>query len=122
MFEKALKEAFETFINEDARPAQYLSLYIDDMLKKKLAGLTEETIEAQGETIKAHEETTSVGFARYHRRGHKHSVVVGQPHRAARMLVSSSHGECGGAVPWWICKLLAPDPASSKACRVRVPG
>ena len=42
---QALKEAFELFINEDARPAQYLSLYIDDMLKKKLAGLTEATID-----------------------------------------------------------------------------
>jgi cullin 3 len=40
-FARALKEALEYFINLDSRAAQYLSLYIDDMLKTKLKGVSE---------------------------------------------------------------------------------
>jgi cullin 3 len=35
-FSKILKEAFESFINTDARVANYLAQYIDDMLRKGL--------------------------------------------------------------------------------------
>eukprot|EP00475_Leptophrys_vorax_P035106 TRINITY_DN57500_c0_g2_i2.p1 TRINITY_DN57500_c0_g2~~TRINITY_DN57500_c0_g2_i2.p1 ORF type:complete len:512 (-),score=153.39 TRINITY_DN57500_c0_g2_i2:54-1589(-) len=44
-FSRSLKEAFETFINLDARTAQYLSLYVDDLLKKGLLGMSEDVAE-----------------------------------------------------------------------------
>jgi cullin 3 len=44
-FARALKEAFENFINLDARTAQYLSLYVDDLLKKGLMGMSEDVAE-----------------------------------------------------------------------------
>merc|ERR1711871_635241 len=47
VFERTLKLAFERFINEDSRCAQYLSLYIDHLLKKKLKGMTEGAIDEQ---------------------------------------------------------------------------
>jgi cullin 3 len=37
-FQKTLKDAFESFINQSPRCPQYLSLYIDDLLKNKLKG------------------------------------------------------------------------------------
>lgn len=37
-FQKTLKDAFESFINQSPRCAQHLSLYIDDLLKNKLKG------------------------------------------------------------------------------------
>lgn len=40
-FAKAHKQALEYFINLDARDAQYLSLYVDDMLRKSIRGMTE---------------------------------------------------------------------------------
>jgi len=44
-FEKVMKEAFEAFINADARVASYLAQYVDDMLRSKLRGLGEEQVE-----------------------------------------------------------------------------
>ena len=46
-FERTLKESFEKFINEDSRCAQYLSLYVDDLLKSKLKGMSEGDVEEQ---------------------------------------------------------------------------
>eukprot|EP00743_Colponemidia_sp_Colp-15_P002799 GILK01003029.1.p1 GENE.GILK01003029.1~~GILK01003029.1.p1 ORF type:complete len:733 (-),score=137.04 GILK01003029.1:128-2326(-) len=46
-FQKTLKEAFEFFINLDTRTAQFLSLYLDDLLKKGLKGLSEEDQESK---------------------------------------------------------------------------
>jgi len=34
-FQKAVKEAFEFFVNKNQRCAQYLSMYLDDLLRKK---------------------------------------------------------------------------------------
>lgn len=44
--QKKLQEAFEDFINMDTRCAHYLALYVDDLLKVGLKGMTEE--EADG--------------------------------------------------------------------------
>eukprot|EP00463_Aulacantha_scolymantha_P000488 TRINITY_DN1299_c0_g1_i1.p1 TRINITY_DN1299_c0_g1~~TRINITY_DN1299_c0_g1_i1.p1 ORF type:complete len:628 (-),score=103.46 TRINITY_DN1299_c0_g1_i1:126-2009(-) len=46
-FARTLKEALEYFINLDSRAAQYLSLYIDDMLKKRLKGIPTREVEEQ---------------------------------------------------------------------------
>jgi hypothetical protein len=40
-----LQQALEFFINLDSRSAQYLSLYIDDMLKTKIKGVPEHEID-----------------------------------------------------------------------------
>lgn len=40
--QKKLKDAFEAFINADSRCASYLVLYIDELLKSSLKGLSEE--------------------------------------------------------------------------------
>ncbi|SPQ95577.1 unnamed protein product (mitochondrion) [Plasmodiophora brassicae] len=50
-FARSLKEAFEHFINIDSRAAQYLSLYIDGMLKKGLRAAGEDEIEMRLEEI-----------------------------------------------------------------------
>lgn len=39
-FQLALKQAFESFLNKDTRTAQYLSLFVDDMFRKGLKGLS----------------------------------------------------------------------------------
>eukprot|EP01042_Synura_sphagnicola_P000125 gene125-124_t len=44
---KKLREAFEEFINKDTRCASYLSLYIDELLKAGLRGLSESDAETQ---------------------------------------------------------------------------
>eukprot|EP00455_Lapot_gusevi_P049191 TRINITY_DN692_c0_g1_i20.p1 TRINITY_DN692_c0_g1~~TRINITY_DN692_c0_g1_i20.p1 ORF type:complete len:693 (+),score=118.21 TRINITY_DN692_c0_g1_i20:75-2153(+) len=44
-FSRVLKEAFESFINRDSRAARFLSLYIDEMLRKGLKGVPENEIE-----------------------------------------------------------------------------
>jgi len=44
-FARALKEALEYFINLDSRSAQYLSLYIDDMFRKSIKGITNTEID-----------------------------------------------------------------------------
>lgn len=36
----ALKQAFESFLNKDTRTAQYLSLFVDDMFRKGLKGMS----------------------------------------------------------------------------------
>eukprot|EP00501_MAST-03F_sp_TOSAG23-6_P001458 GSMAST32.ASY1.ANO1.1515.1 assembled CDS len=52
MFEKTLKDAFEKFINKDQRPAKFLSLYIDSVLKRKLTDKREQsTTENQLERV-----------------------------------------------------------------------
>jgi len=40
--QKKLKDAFESFINADSRCASYLVLYIDELLKSSLKGLSEQ--------------------------------------------------------------------------------
>jgi len=49
--QKKLKEAFEAFINKDARVANYLALYIDEQLKSGLRGVTEAEVEIQQEKV-----------------------------------------------------------------------
>merc|ERR1719245_1628732 len=39
-FQLSLKQAFESFLNKDTRTAQYLSLFVDDMFRKGLKGLS----------------------------------------------------------------------------------
>eukprot|EP00931_Biecheleriopsis_adriatica_P030370 TRINITY_DN17902_c0_g1_i1.p1 TRINITY_DN17902_c0_g1~~TRINITY_DN17902_c0_g1_i1.p1 ORF type:complete len:787 (+),score=219.46 TRINITY_DN17902_c0_g1_i1:64-2424(+) len=39
-FQLALKQAFESFLNKDTRTAQYLSLFVDDMFRKGLKGVS----------------------------------------------------------------------------------
>merc|ERR550525_1823329 len=39
-FQLALKQAFESFLNKDTRTAQYLSLFVDDMFRKGLKGMS----------------------------------------------------------------------------------
>ena len=49
--QKRLKEAFEGFINADARCASFLVLYIDELLKSALKGLSESEADAQLEKV-----------------------------------------------------------------------
>merc|ERR1719456_804878 len=44
-FQMALKQAFEGFLNKDTRTAQYLSLFVDDMFRKGLKGMSEAEID-----------------------------------------------------------------------------
>lgn len=44
-FQTAINEAFETFINENTRSPEYISLFIDENLKKGLKGKTEEEVD-----------------------------------------------------------------------------
>uniref|UniRef100_A0A6U4JV64 Cullin family profile domain-containing protein n=1 Tax=Phaeomonas parva TaxID=124430 RepID=A0A6U4JV64_9STRA len=44
-FKKVLREAFENFMNMDANCAKYMALYIDDLLKSKLRGLSETEVD-----------------------------------------------------------------------------
>merc|ERR1719394_1585766 len=39
-FQLAMQQAFESFLNKDTRTAQYLSLFVDDMFRKGLKGLS----------------------------------------------------------------------------------
>jgi len=39
-FQLALKQAFESFLNKDTRTAQYLSLFVDDMFRRGLKGMS----------------------------------------------------------------------------------
>merc|ERR1719456_556868 len=39
-FQMALKQAFEGFLNRDTRTAQYLSLFVDDLFRKGLKGMS----------------------------------------------------------------------------------
>mmetsp|Transcript_111684 Transcript_111684/g.249546 ORF Transcript_111684/g.249546 Transcript_111684/m.249546 type:complete len:760 (-) Transcript_111684:285-2564(-) len=39
-FQLAMKQAFESFLNKDTRTAQYLSLFVDDLFRKGLKGLS----------------------------------------------------------------------------------
>jgi len=39
-FQLTLKHAFESFLNKDTRTAQYLSLFVDDMFRKGLKGMS----------------------------------------------------------------------------------
>jgi len=39
-FQLTLKQAFESFLNKDTRTAQYLSLFVDDMFRKGLKGMS----------------------------------------------------------------------------------
>jgi cullin 3 len=47
VFSRCLKESLEYFINFDSRAAQFLSLYIDDMLKKKLKAISDSDVEVK---------------------------------------------------------------------------
>jgi len=47
VFQKSLKEAFEVFINTDSRVASYLAQYVDDMLRSRLRGCSEDEVEAR---------------------------------------------------------------------------
>uniref|UniRef100_A0A7S2W0A7 Cullin family profile domain-containing protein n=1 Tax=Rhizochromulina marina TaxID=1034831 RepID=A0A7S2W0A7_9STRA len=49
--QKALKEAFEQFINADTRCASYLVLYIDELLKSGLKGMSEDEADAHLEKV-----------------------------------------------------------------------
>lgn len=49
--QKKLKEAFESFMNQDARCANYLAQYIDDQLKSGLRGVSETDIEVQQDKV-----------------------------------------------------------------------
>ena len=51
-FTRKLKEAFELFINRDMRAAQYLSLYIDEMMKKGLKGVSDAEINDRLQNVK----------------------------------------------------------------------
>eukprot|EP00968_Pinguiococcus_pyrenoidosus_P010151 scaffold803_cov310-Pinguiococcus_pyrenoidosus.AAC.64 len=44
-FKKVLRDAFENFMNMDANCAKYMALYIDDLLKSKLRGLSENEVD-----------------------------------------------------------------------------
>mmetsp|Transcript_9553 Transcript_9553/g.32570 ORF Transcript_9553/g.32570 Transcript_9553/m.32570 type:complete len:734 (+) Transcript_9553:62-2263(+) len=46
-FQKKLKEAFEDFINRDTRAAAYLASYLDELLRARLRGLTEQDVDQQ---------------------------------------------------------------------------
>jgi cullin 3 len=46
-FQMAQKQAFEGCVNKDTRTAQYLSLYIDDLFRKGLKGMTEQEVDAR---------------------------------------------------------------------------
>eukprot|EP00276_Gloeochaete_wittrockiana_P009950 CAMPEP_0184657638 /NCGR_PEP_ID=MMETSP0308-20130426/20785_1 /TAXON_ID=38269 /ORGANISM="Gloeochaete witrockiana, Strain SAG 46.84" /LENGTH=732 /DNA_ID=CAMNT_0027095707 /DNA_START=65 /DNA_END=2263 /DNA_ORIENTATION=- len=45
-FQNALNQAFEHFINLNSRSPEYLSLFVDEKLRKGLKGVTEEEVEA----------------------------------------------------------------------------
>eukprot|EP00457_Paulinella_chromatophora_P002608 gb/GEZN01002613.1/.p1 GENE.gb/GEZN01002613.1/~~gb/GEZN01002613.1/.p1 ORF type:complete len:731 (-),score=119.65 gb/GEZN01002613.1/:115-2307(-) len=44
-FSRTLKESVEHFINLDARAAQYLSLYMDEMFRKQIKGMSAQAVE-----------------------------------------------------------------------------
>jgi cullin 3 len=44
-FQRALKEAFEEFVNVDTRVASFLALYVDSLLKSGMKGMTETDVE-----------------------------------------------------------------------------
>eukprot|EP00753_Platysulcus_tardus_P005775 PLAT13692.1.p1 GENE.PLAT13692.1~~PLAT13692.1.p1 ORF type:complete len:740 (+),score=386.09 PLAT13692.1:52-2271(+) len=48
---RTLKEAFEQFVNLDSRVAQFLSLYVDELLRHSVRGLTEDAIEERLEKV-----------------------------------------------------------------------
>jgi cullin 3 len=45
-FHRVLREAFETFLNTDARCSTFLSLYVDEMMKHGFKGLSEADVDA----------------------------------------------------------------------------
>jgi cullin 3 len=46
-FQMAQKQAFEGCVNTDTRTAQYLSLFVDDLFRKGLKGMTEQEVDAR---------------------------------------------------------------------------
>jgi len=49
--EKRLKEAFEDFLNADARAASCLAVYVDELLRTGLRGVTEAEVEARLQNV-----------------------------------------------------------------------
>lgn len=49
--EKRLKEAFEDFLNADARAASCLAVYVDELLRTGLRGVTEAEVETQLQNV-----------------------------------------------------------------------
>jgi cullin 3 len=50
-FQRALKEAFEEFVNVDTRVASFLALYVDSLLKSGMKGMTETDVELKLDRI-----------------------------------------------------------------------
>jgi len=44
-FQQALKSAFEGFLNQDTRAAQYLTLFVDELFRKGIKGMREQEVD-----------------------------------------------------------------------------
>lgn len=98
-FVVALKESLEYFINLDSRAAQYLSLYIDDMLKNGLKGVPEQEIENRLKNVISifrYLQDKDV-FEDFYKQHLAHRLLSGQSANAdlEKLMISKLKAECG---------------------------
>jgi len=99
-FQLALKQAFESFLNKDTRTAQYLSLFVDDMFRKGLKGMSSDVeIDASLEqvvTVFRFLQDKDV-FENFYKQHLARRLLTGRSvsDEAERSMISKLKSECG---------------------------
>ena len=98
-FAKTLKEAFESFVNADARVASYLAQYADDLLRSKLRGLSEDEVEVRLDKVVVlfrYLQDKDV-FESYYKQHLAKRLITGRSvsSEAERSMLSKLKAECG---------------------------
>jgi len=99
-FQLALKQAFESFLNKDTRTAQYLSLFVDDMFRKGLKGMS-----SDGEIDASLEQVVTVFrflqdkdvFENFYKQHLARRLLTGRSvsDEAEKSMISKLKSECG---------------------------
>lgn len=99
-FQMSLKQAFESFLNKDTRTAQYLSLFVDDMFRKGLKGMSSDVeIDASLEqvvTVFRFLQDKDV-FENFYKQHLARRLLTGRSvsDEAERSMISKLKSECG---------------------------
>lgn len=98
-FVTAVNEAFERFLNLFQRAPEYISIYVDNMLRQDLKGMTDEEIEARLDAVMTlfrflHEKDV---FERYYKQHLSRRLLSNRTtsHEAERSFISKLKNECG---------------------------
>lgn len=99
-FQLALKQAFESFLNKDTRTAQYLSLFVDDMFRRGLKGMSSDVeIDASLEqvvTVFRFLQDKDI-FESYYKQHLSRRLLTGRSNNdeAEKNMISKLKSECG---------------------------